>query len=124
MSGTKISKNKKILKSNTYGYIYIIKNKVNGKVYIGKVGSPRTPNDIWIWHCKQASKVKEARELFPNETVYGTHLQNSIIKYGKKSFEWNYLDKAKNLEELNEKEKHWIKKYDSMNREKGYNLIT
>jgi len=33
----------------------------------------------------------------------------AIRKYGKKSFEWEVIDTADNKDELNEKEKYWIK---------------
>lgn len=45
-----------------------------------------------------------------------------MVKYGEENFTLEIIDFADTYEELKEKEKYWIKQYDSMNREKGYNL--
>ena len=45
-----------------------------------------------------------------------------MAKYGEENFTLEIIDFAETYEELKEREKYWIKQYDSMNREKGYNL--
>jgi len=105
-----------------YGYIYRATNVVNDKVYLGQ-----TTTDAW-----REGKIpieerwkNEVREAF-NRKARGENLryiENAIIKYGSDNFELTQVDVAKNLEELNEKEKKYIKEYDSMNPDKGYNMM-
>jgi group I intron endonuclease len=45
-----------------------------------------------------------------------------MAKYGEENFTLEIIDFADTYEELKEKEKYWIKQYDSVNRDKGYNL--
>jgi predicted GIY-YIG superfamily endonuclease len=83
--------------------IYKITNKLNGKVYIGQTTQPLKRR--WRNHC---------------ETKKGA-MDSAIAKYGKENFDIEIIDIAETLEELNEKEKYWIKEYDSL-APKGYNL--
>ena len=103
-----------------YGYIYKATNTINGKVYIGK--TEKTIEKRWNGHLKEARALERLREAFPNEKISGSHLNNAIIKYGGGVFSLNQEDIADNIEELNEKEKYYIKEYDSMNPDKGYNM--
>jgi len=48
-----------------------------------------------------------------------THLARSIRKDGPENFTVNLVETVKTVEELNQKEKFWIKKYDSYRN--GYN---
>lgn len=84
-----------------YGYIYLLRNKINGKIYIGK---------------KKGHRVKES--------YYGsgTAISNAVEKYGKESFDREILDWADSLEALNEREKYWIEEYNAQSKEIGYNL--
>jgi hypothetical protein len=52
----------------------------------------------------------------------GKYLQQSIRKYGKDNFSIKEIFKCKNLESLNKMEIFFIRKYDSTNPDKGYNL--
>jgi group I intron endonuclease len=79
--------------------IFITTNLINGKRYIGK----QTHN----YNCYLGS---------------GLLLKQAIKKYGKESFKKEYLDFASSKEELNEKEKYWIKKYNAVNSYMFYNL--
>jgi group I intron endonuclease len=47
-------------------------------------------------------------------------LYKAFKKYGFESFSWEIIDVATSKEELKEKEKFWIKEYDSFNT--GYNM--
>jgi len=111
-----------IKKSKIYGYIYLAINTINGKVYIGKFECPKTIEERWIEHLREGKNLKELRELKSNKKIWDTHLNNAIAKYGETIWELNYIDKAYTKEELNKKERYWIKKYDAMNRNKGYNM--
>lgn len=88
--------------------IYKIENLVNGKVYIGQ------STDIekrWIYH---------RRDLRHNHHR-NSHLQYAWNKYGESNFNHVIIEECK-LEELNNKEKEYIKLYDSTNRKYGYNI--
>lgn len=78
--------------------IYEIKNKINGKVYIGQHSS----------------------DEFGTYWGSGKLIKRAIKKYGLDNFERFILERCSTKEELNEREKYWIKENDSIN--KGYNL--
>lgn len=50
------------------------------------------------------------------------YFHNALNKYGYDNFIFEKIDEAQTLEELNEKERFWIKFYDSTNKNLGYNL--
>jgi group I intron endonuclease len=78
--------------------IYEIKNKVNGKIYIGQHSSDELGS---YWGS-------------------GKLIKRAIKKYGIENFERTILEKCSNKNELNERERYWIKEKDSIN--SGYNL--
>jgi group I intron endonuclease len=96
-----------ITKTNNKFSIYMIRNKVNGKVYIGQ--TVRNISRRFSEHMKKP---------------INNHLNNAYNKYGKENFEFIVLETCDTLEELNKKEKYYIELYDSMNRDKGYNLTS
>ena len=88
------------------GIIYIIKNRLNDKVYIGQ-----TTTDIktrFNQHCK-------------NSTLKSRHykLYNAIKKYGKEKFYIEILEQGVDINKLDEREIYYIEKYNSYL--KGYN---
>lgn len=86
--------------------VYKITNRINGKVYIGQ--TTRSLEKRWKEHCQLS---------------HGCQLMyRAIIKHGKENFTVEQIDVACTREELDAKEVYWIKFYDSMNRNKGYNL--
>ena len=116
-------------KEKTIGYIYKITNTSNGKVYIGKVETERFEKKgmdpiqgRWKEHIKIVNILDRKRDSNPDKRIKASHLKNAISKYGTKNFTIEKIDDAKDLKELNEKEKENIKKYDSMNPDKGYNM--
>lgn len=88
------------------GYIYIIKNNLNSKVYIGQ--TIQSVQERFKQHTKP-SIVKQRG----NYKIY-----NAINKYGKDNFYVEVLDEAIESK-LNELEIYYIEKYNSY--EKGYN---
>lgn len=77
--------------------IYIITNKVNKNSYIGKAKNIQNRFDR---HLKSLRTDKH----------YNKHLQNSFNKYGETNFVFDVLEQCCE-EELNDREKYWIKYY-------------
>lgn len=98
------------------GYIYIIRNNVNDKVYIGQ--TKRTVEARWKAH-------KSNRNLKKNQD---NHFYRALRKYGVNAFYPEILEvveaeTSKELKKkLDEREKHYILKYNSFN--EGYNSTT
>lgn len=88
--------------------IYKVTNRINNKIYIGQTIQPLMTR--WRKHCNKK------RGCFA--------LHNAIIKYGAINFTVEQIDIACSREELDQKEIYWIKYYDSMNPQKGYNLTS
>lgn len=85
-----------------YGYIYKTTCLVNNKIYIGQ---------------KKSNKFLNTKYLGS-----GVILNNAIKLYGKENFKTELLCWCKTFEELNNKEKEYIKLFNSMDVNVGYNL--
>jgi group I intron endonuclease len=79
-------------------YIYKITNLVNQKVYIGQTVQ-KNPKMRWYAHLADARRGKKS------------YLYDSIRKYSKESFVWEVIDCAASIDELNDKEEHWLNYY-------------
>lgn len=102
-----------------FGIIYRIKNKVNGKIYIGQTTQTRGFRDRY--NCK-GNGIERVYEYYKSNQWHNEHLINSINKYGVNNFEViEELDTANNIVELNYKEKRYINFYNSTNPKFGYN---
>lgn len=92
--------------------IYCIKNKINNKVYIGKSKNIYRRIQQHIWDLKN-KRIK-------NEN---SHFLNAWYKYGNENFEYFVLEVLPiNNKLCNKRELYWINKYNSTNRQFGYNL--
>lgn len=92
------------------GYIYLITNNINEKRYVGKTVNPI--HHRWNKHIEEAYGGNKSNSL----------LHRAIIKYGASNFGINILEECADTE-LNEKEKNYIKKYDTYyTHNKGYNM--
>lgn len=89
--------------------VYLITNKVNGMQY---VGAAREFNSRKISHLSDARRGKGRKGS----------IQHAIRKFGEDNFCFEVIDKAKNLEELSEKEYHWTEKLNTIF-PNGYNLL-
>ena len=88
--------------------IYIIKNNITDKVYIGKTT------------CFITRQKEHLRKLKAGKHV-NKHLQFSYSKYGKDTFIFDILEECDDTI-LDNREKYWITFYDSTKDSKGYNL--
>lgn len=86
--------------------IYIIKNNINEKVYIGQAIDTKKR---FQGHCKPSSAI-----------LNNSLISKAIQKYGRECFYYEILEAQ--IENYNEREKYWIKQYNSLN-PNGYNLL-
>lgn len=80
--------------------IYKTKNLINGKIYIGKDSNN-----------------------YSNYLGGGKLLKLAIKKYGKTNFKKEILEECKSINELNEREIYWIDKFNSKDKNIGYNIL-
>lgn len=85
--------------------IYIIKNKINNKVYIGSSSN-----------LKQ--RLRQHRSFLKLNQHCNKHLQSSYNKYGIDNFIFNILEITKDIEN---REMYYINQFQSNNRNFGYN---
>lgn len=80
-------------------FVYITKNKINDKMYIGITNG--------------------------NDSSYlgsGVYLKKAIKKYGRENFYSSILEECETVEELEKRERYWISFFNST--KKGYNIAT
>lgn len=87
--------------------VYIIKNLVNNKVYIGQ---SKSCTIRWRSHKSELKGGYHGN----------SYLQASYNKYGLDSFEYSILESCSS-DIIDERERYWIKRYNSTNRDFGYN---
>ncbi len=87
--------------------IYIIRNKIDGKVYIGQ--------SIYLRRRITDHRRKLQQGCHPN-----TYLQHAVDRYGIQNFEFRIVERC-SYNEIDERERYWIHKFKSDLREYGYN---
>lgn len=100
---------KKPLNQNNIGIIYLIRNNINNKVYIGQ--TKRSLETRWAQHLQDSDKLDYA-------------LYKAMRKYGKDNFSIEIIEKCP-FNILNDKEIYYIEKYNSYINNKnsnGYNM--
>lgn len=90
--------------------IYLIKNQVNHKVYIGQSKN-----------IEQRWRAHRSRPFNPHSPDYEKPLYRSMRKYGLENFSFQVLEECL-IENLNEKEIYWISHFNATNPLFGYNL--
>jgi group I intron endonuclease len=73
-------------------YIYIIENKIDGKIYIGCT-TKNNPVDRWKTHKRRKST---------------SHFHNALEKYGRSNFIFTPVEFYSSIEELEQAEIYWI----------------
>jgi GIY-YIG catalytic domain/NUMOD3 motif len=97
------------------GIIYLVTNIDNGKIYVGK--------------STQRLK-KRISNHYQNSKISNSHFYNALKKYPKENFNWEILEeieienKILLNEKLNKLEKLYIERFNSTNRDVGYNMTT
>lgn len=86
--------------------IYVIKNDINDKVYVGQAINSK---ERFQSHCKPSAA-----------TLNNEYIGKAIQKYGKEHFWFEILESQ--IENYNEREKFWIKKFNCI-APNGYNLL-
>ena len=88
--------------------IYKITCNKNGKIYIGQTKRALQMRfDLHVKYAEQGGRLA---------------LSRAIMKYGKESFTIEQIDQAESKEEIDEKERYYIKYFNSTDRNIGYNL--
>lgn len=93
------------MKSNE---VYKITNKITNKIYIGITN--------------QGSGARYRHHWYESRIGEPSPIHRSMAKYGEDNFTLEIIDFADTYDELKEKEKYWIKQYNSTDRNIGYNL--
>lgn len=86
--------------------IYKLTNTINGKIYIGQT----------------TRMLRHRLNEYRRHNKCNPILKNAIIKYGFDNFNCEIIEECNGLEHLNEREMYWIEKYNSTNKEIGYNF--
>ena len=89
--------------------IYKITNNINNKIYIGLTTCSLSYR--WSKHLTESKNINNNK-----------HLYKAIRKYGSENFSIEQIDSTDNFKKLGQLEREYIKKYDSQNPNKGYNL--
>lgn len=95
--------------SNSNSGIYMIKNVINDKVYVGSVK-------------KLVSRLSNHRHLLNNNKHHSVHLQHSWNKYGEDVFIFGVIEVVEDINKLIEFEQKFINKYKSSEDKYGYNI--
>jgi len=88
--------------------VYMIKNIVNNKQYIG---SSKNINERWVKHKFTLNNKKHCNK----------HLNSAWNKYGEDNFIFSVIEYVE-LDKLIEREQYYIDYYDACNKNVGYNI--
>jgi len=94
-------------------YIYMFKNKLNDKVYIGETGNIKRRRKDHIGLALSKGYFKKVKQQL---------IHKAINKYGIDNFEFSIIDQFDNFDDAMTAEIRYIKQYKSKNRKYGYNL--
>ena len=89
--------------------VYLIKNKVNGKLYVGMTS--KVLEERWKQHVRMSKSTSSTKMM----------ILQAIKKYGVDSFEKSVLEECCDKETMSEREKFWIKELKTRDPHVGYN---
>jgi group I intron endonuclease len=92
------------------GYIYRIKNLINGKIYIGQTQNIKR-------------RFYEHKHELKSGKHHNKHFQNSFNTHGEENFSFEVIEECE-VNKLDEREIYWIDYCDTVNKKKGYNQST
>lgn len=90
--------------------VYKVTNLINGKVYVGQT--------IHSLEHRKSGHERDARCEAKTTVLF----HNALLKYGYDNFKWEVLKECSSQKELDYYEDYYIKEFNTLNREKGYNL--
>lgn len=96
--------------------IYKVTNILNGKIYVGKSVDIQAR---WTTHLRES--MIDDKQWQANYRGVKTPFHAAIRKYGADNFTFEVIEECA-FEQLNDREKYWIKTLDATNKEKGYNV--
>lgn len=94
--------------------IYKITNLVNGKIYIGKTS--RFEKRKKGYYQKSLGKYKK------ESRISKSLITQALQKYGFENFKFEIIEEVLTPEILNEREKFWIRTFNSVDKSIGYNI--
>lgn len=97
--------------------IYKITNQVNNKVYIGK--TTRTIEERFKEHVCEFRHFQKTNKCFKG---YNSRLYPAMLKYGIDNFKIEIIEFLSDDEDINKKEKEYIKLFNSTDSKIGYNI--
>lgn len=102
--------------SVVYGYIYILTNKINNKKYVGQ--TTQTFNKRYCFKGIGAERMYKYHSYMKRKKIsYNKHLLSAFEKYELDNFiVEEEFDVAYSKDELDDKEKYYIKLFDSFNK--------
>jgi group I intron endonuclease len=95
-----------------YGHIYSVVCRINNKGYVGQ--TTQEPEERWQQHRQDAKARKQ-----PNGLTKRFHF--ALHEHGENTFEFKVIDTARSHEELNEKERYWVRHHKYDDAAYGYN---
>ncbi len=104
-------------KKENLGHIYVLTSP-SGNQYVGQAVCYYSNGKKAGYICRWKKHIEESRSL----TNSCTYLDNAIRKYGHETFQIVLLEEL-DINKLNEREQHWIKKLNTMT-PYGYNLTS
>lgn len=93
-----------------YGSIYLLRNKINNKIYIGQTT------------LSMEKKISEYKNRGKGSICRDRPIVSAIRKHSFDNFEFSFIDSAASQEELDSKERYYISVYQSNKRDVGYNV--
>ena len=100
-------------------FIYKIVNMIDGKLYIGK--TTQTIEERFKEHLTEVTRYKHCQSS-GKDFGYESRLYKAMNKYGIENFRIELVEQVSCDADINEREKYWIKFYNTLDSNIGYNI--